>query len=220
MGLVHFAAEKTLASSAVLLFITVLMMAAARRISTCIMLFAAQCAIITAQILAMAYVHRSPEAYAIAGFMLVIKVLTIPYALSWIVEKLKAPRDVTASTTPAQSVFIVSALILLSFFAIGPYMQVLRVDEDVLAAAITLVLTGAFLMVSRTKALMQVIGLLVLENGIFLAALVTTFGMPLIIEIGVLFDLLMGVFLMGLFVFRIRDTFDHLDVSKLRKLRG
>ena len=220
MGLAHFAAEKTLASSAVLVFITVLMMAAARRISTCIMLFAVQGAIITAQTLAMAFVHRSPEAYAVAGFMFVIKVLTIPYALSWIVEKLKAPRDVTASTTSSQSVFIVSALILLSFYAIGPYLQVLRVDEDGLAAAITLVLTGAFLMVSRTKALMQVVGLLVLENGIFLAALVTTFGMPLIIEIGILFDLLMGVFLMGLFVFRIRDTFDHLDVSKLRRLRG
>ncbi len=220
MRLVEFAAVKTLASSAVLLFITVLLMAAARRISTCIALFAAQCAIITAQILAMAYVHRSPESYAVAGLMLTVKVLAIPYALGWIVEKLETPRDVKASTTSAQSVFIVSALILLSFFAIAPYVPVLQVDEDILAAAITLVLTGAFLMVSRKKALMQVIGLLVLENGIFLAALITTFGMPLIIDIGVLFDLLMGVFLMGLFVFRIRDTFDHLDVSKLRRLRG
>ena len=152
--------------------------------------------------------------------MLTVKVLAIPYALSRIVKNLQAPGDVTASTTSAQSVFIASALILLSFFAIAPYVRALRVDEDMLAAAIALVLTGAFLMVSRKKALMQVVGLLVLENGIFLAALTTTFGMPLVIEIGIFFDLLMGVFLMGLFVFRIRDTFDHLDVSKLRKLRG
>jgi hydrogenase-4 component E len=61
---------------------------------------------------------------------------------------------------------------------------------------------------------------MVLENGIFLAALTTTFGMPLVIEIGVFFDLLMGLLLMGVFAFRIRDTFDHLDVSKLRRLRG
>jgi hydrogenase-4 component E len=111
-------------------------------------------------------------------------------------------------------------LILLSFFAVQPYARALHVDEDMLAAAIALVLTGAFLMVSRKKALMQIMGLLVLENGIFLAALTTTFGMPLVIEIGVAFDLLMGVLLMGVFVFRIRDTFDHLDVSKLRRLRG
>jgi hydrogenase-4 component E len=220
MGLVEAAAAKALASSAVLLFITVLLMAAAKRISTCILLFSAQCAVITAQILALAYVHHSAEAYAIAGLVLTIKVLAIPYALARIVENLQAPRDVAASTTSAQSVFIASALVLLSFFAIAPYARELRVDEDMLAAAVALVLTGAFLMVSRKKALMQVVGLLVLENGIFLAALTTTFGMPLIIEIGIFFDLLMGVFLMGLFVFRIRDTFDHLDVSKLRKLRG
>jgi hydrogenase-4 component E len=220
MGLVEAAAARALASSAVLLFIMVLLMVAAKRTSTCILLFSAQCAVITAQILALAYVHRSPEVYAIAGLMLTIKVLAIPYALTRIAKNLQAPGDVTASTTSAQSVFIASALILLSFFAIGPYVRVLRVDEDLLAAAVALVLTGAFLMVSRKKALMQVVGLLVLENGIFLAALTTTFGMPLIIEIGIFFDLLMGVFLMGLFVFRIRDTFDHLDVSKLRKLRG
>ena len=220
MGLVEFAAAKAMASSAVLLFVTVLAMASAKRISTCIMLFSAQCAVITAEILAMAYVHRSAEAYVIGGMVLMVKVLAIPYALSRIVENLQTPRDVTATTTAAQSVFIASALILLSFFAIEPYARALRVDENMLAAAVALVLTGAFLMVSRKKALMQVIGLLVLENGIVLAALTTTFGMPLIIEIGIFFDLLMGVFLMGLFVFRIRDTFDHLDVSRLRRLRG
>lgn len=220
MGLVEFAATKALASSAVLLFMTVLAIAAGKRISTCILLFSAQCAVITAQILAMAYVHGSPEAYVVAFLVLSVKVVAIPYALARIVENLQAPKDVAASTTSAQSVFIASALILLSFFAIGPYARVLRVDEDMLAAAVALVLTGFFLMVSRKKALMQVVGLLVLENGIFLAALTTTFGMPLIIEIGIFFDLLMGVFLMGLFVFRIRDTFEHLDVSKLRKLRG
>jgi hydrogenase-4 component E len=220
MGLVEVAAAKALASSAVLLFMMVLLMAAAKRISTCILLFSAQCAVITAQVLALAYVHHSREAYAVAALVLTVKVVAIPYVLARIVENLQAPREVIASTSSAQSVFIASALILLSFFAIAPYARELRVDEDMLAAAVALVLTGAFLMVSRKKALMQVIGLLVLENGIFLAALTTTFGMPLIIEIGIFFDLLMGVFLMGLFVFRIRDTFDHLDVSKLRKLRG
>src|SRR5512146_858628 len=220
MGLFELAAAKALASSAVFLFITVLLMAAAKRTSTCIALFSVQCAVMTAQILATAWVHRSAEAYAVAGLVFVVKVVAIPYALFRVVESLKTAREVKASTTPAQSVYIACALVLLSFFAVEPYVRALRLDQDMLAAAVALVLTGAFLMVSRKKALMQVVGLLVLENGIFLAALTTTFGMPLIIEIGIFFDLLMGVFLMGLFVFRIRDTFDHLDVSKLRKLRG
>jgi hydrogenase-4 component E len=220
MGLFELAAAKTLASSAAFLFMTLLLMAAAKRISTCVALFAIQCAVITAQILAIAYVHRSGEALAVAILVFVVKVVAIPYALLWIIREIKTVREVKSSTTAAQSVFIASGLILLSFFAVQPYARILRVDEDMLAASIALVLTGAFLMVSRKKALMQVVGLLVLENGIFLAALITTFGMPLIIEIGISFDLLMGVFLMGLFVFRIRDTFDHLDVSKLRRLRG
>jgi hydrogenase-4 component E len=220
MELFEFAAAKALASSAAFLFMTLLLMAAAKRISTCVALYAVQCAVITAQILAIAYVHHSGEALAVAVLVLMVKVIAIPYALVWIVKEIKSVREVMSSTSPAQSVFIASGLILLSFFAVQPYVRALRVDENMLAASIALVLTGAFLMVSRKKALMQVIGLLVLENGIFLAALITTFGMPLIIEIGISFDLLMGVFLMGLFVFRIRDTFDHLDVSKLRQLRG
>ncbi len=220
MGLFEVATAKALASSAVFLFMTVLLMAAAKRISTCIVLFSAQCAVMTAQILATAWVYHSAEAYAVAALVFVVKVVAIPYVLFRIVEALKTVREVQAYTTPAQSVYIACALILLSFFAVAPYVRALRLDEDMLAAAVALVLTGAFLMVSRRKAVMQVVGLLVLENGIFLAALTTTFGMPLVIEIGIFFDLLMGVFLMGLFVFRIRDTFEHLDVSKLRKLRG
>ncbi len=220
MGLFETEAAKALASSAVFLFMTVLLIAAARRISTCIVMFSAQSAVLALQVLAIAHVRHSKEAYAIAALVLIVKAAAIPYALFRIVDALKAPHDVSASTTSSQSVFIAAGLILLSFFAVQPYAGVLGVDEAMLAAAVALILTGGFVMISRKKALMQVIGLLVLDNGIFLAALTTTFGMPLVIEIGVVFDLLMGVFLMGLFVFRIRDTFEHLDVSKLRRLRG
>jgi hydrogenase-4 component E len=136
------------------------------------------------------------------------------------VEKLKSRRDVQAATTPAQSMFIVVIMIVVSYAAVRSYAFGIRVPEDALAAAVSLILTGAFLMVSRRKALMQMLGLLVLENGIFLAALTTTFGMPLIIEMGILFDVLIGLLLMGIFAFRIRDTFEHLDVSRLRRLRG
>jgi hydrogenase-4 component E len=220
MGLIEHAAARALASSAAFLLMTVLLMGAAKRISTCIALFAAQCAVIAAQILAIAWVQRSFEPLGIAFLVISVKVVAIPYSLLWIVREIKTVREVKSSTTAAQSVFIAAGLILLAFFAVQPYARTLRVDESMLAAAISLVLSGAFLMVSRKKALMQIVGLLVLENGIFLAALITTFGMPLIIEIGISFDLLMGVLLMGVFVFRIRDTFDHLDVSKLRRLRG
>ncbi len=220
MGLVEIATSKVLSSFSVFLFLTVLLLVVARRISTSILLFSLQSAIIAAEVFATGFRERLAEAYVVGVLVFVIKVVGIPRALFRLVSRLQTARDVKASTTPAQSVFVAAAMIYLSYAAVHSYGQAVHVPEDALAAAVALILTGAFLMVSRKKALMQVLGLLVLENGIFLAALTTTFGMPLVIEIGIFFDILMGLLLMGIFTFRIRDTFDHLDVSKLRRLRG
>lgn len=220
MGILELAAAKVLSSAAVLLFATVLLMATAKRISTCVYLFACQSAILTAQVVAAGHAQHIPGAYVIAGVVFSAKVFAIPFALLWLMKRLRTAHDVGASLSPGYSVFVMSGLIVLSFAAVRLYLQDLHATEVMLAAAVALIISGAFLMVTRSKALMLMMGLLVLENGIFLAALVTTFGMPLIIEIGIVFDLLIGLFLMGIFVFRIRDTFDHLDVSRLRGLRG
>jgi len=203
-----------------LLFATVLLMATAKRISTCVYLFACQSAILTAEVAAAGHAQHIPGAYIIAGVVFLAKVCGIPFALLWLMKKLRTSHDVGASLSPGYSVFIMSGLLVLSFVAVRLYLRDLHATEVMLAAAVALIISGAFLMVTRSKALMLMMGLLVLENGIFLAALVTTFGMPLIIEIGIVFDLLIGLLLMGIFVFRIRDTFDHLDVSRLRGLRG
>ena len=220
MDLVQIAAGKTLSSSAVFLLVTVLLLAAARRVSTAIILFALQSAIITAQVMATAYTEKSAEAWIVAAMVFALKVVAIPSALLWLVERLKTSRAIQPSVSRAKAVFITALMIFLSYAALQPYARESGVPEDALAAALALILTGSFLMVSQRKALMQIVGLLVLENGIFLAALTTTFGMPLIIEIGIFFDLVMGILIMGIFAFRIRDTFDHLDVTKLRRLRG
>jgi len=220
MGLVGIATGKVLSSFSVFLFLTILLLAVARRISTSVLLFSLQSAVITAEVFSTAFREKLPGAYVVGVLVFVIKVVAIPRAFFVLASRLKTVRDVKASTTPTQSVFIAAAMIYLSYVAVHSYGQAVHVPDDALAAAVALILTGAFLMVSRKKALMQILGLLVLENGIFLAALITTFGMPLVIEIGIFFDILIGLLLMGIFTFRIRDTFDHLDVSKLRRLRG
>lgn len=220
MGLIEMAALRTVASSAVFLFITVLLIAAAKRTATCIALFALQCAVVTAQIIALGFLHRSGEALVVAAMVFLVKVVAIPYVLLRISRRLKVSPTVSASTTPTQSIFIAAALILLAFVVVQPFARSFALDSEMLAAATAIILTGGFLMVSRRKALMQVIGLLVLENGIFLAALTTTFGMPLVVEMGIFFDLLIWVLLIGVFIFRIRETFEHVDVSRLRRLRG
>ncbi|HEV2348326.1 MAG TPA: hydrogenase [Terriglobia bacterium] len=220
LNLVHLAVGKTLSSSAVFLFLTVLLLAASRRVSTSIVLFALQSAIITAQVMATAYTEASTEAWVVAALVFTLKVVTIPSALLWLVKRLKASRGIKPAIGSGAAVFVAALMIFLSYLAVQPYARASRIPEDTLAAAVALILTGAFLMVSHRTALMQIVGLLVLENGIFLAALTTTFGMPLVIEIGVFFDLLMGILIMGVFAFRIRDTFEHLDVTRLRRLRG
>jgi hydrogenase-4 component E len=220
VDLIGIASGKVLSSFSVFLFLTVLLLAVARRISTSILLFGLQSAVIAVEVLATAFQEQLAEAYVVGALVLVIKVILIPRAFFSLTKRLRTVRDVKASTTPAQSVFVVAAIIYLSYAAVRSYGQAVPVPDDALAAAVSLILTGAFLMVSRKKALMQILGLLVLENGIFLAALITTFGMPLVIEIGIFFDILIGLLLMGIFAFRISDTFEHLDVSKLRRLRG
>lgn len=220
MGIISHAAAHALNSSTVLIFLTLLLLAGSKRLSTCISLFMVQSAVIAAQVFAIARLHQSTEAYLVGFVVIAVKVVAIPYALFYLVRKLRTTRDVKASLSPAPSVFIAAALILVSFSAVQSYAAELNVARDPLAAAVAIMLTGCFLMITRNKALAQILGLLILENGIFMAALVTTFGMPLVIEIGVAFDLLIGVFLMGLFTFRIRESFADLDVSKLRRLRG
>jgi len=220
MGLIEVATGKVLSSFSVFLFLTILLMVGARRISTSVLLFSVQSAIIAAEAFATGFREKLAEAFVVGVLIVIIKVIAIPRAFFGLAHHLKTSSDMKASTTPTQSVFIAAAMIYLSYAAVQPYGQSVHVAEDALAAPVALILTGAFLMVSRNKALMQMLGLLVLENGIFLAALTTTFGMPLVIEIGVFFDVLIGLLLMGVFAFRIRDTFDHLDVSKLRRLRG
>ena len=220
MGIISHAAAHALNSSTVLIFLTLLLLAGSKRLSTCISLFMVQSAVIAAQVFAIAYLHHSTEAFLVGAVVVAVKVVAIPYALFYLVRKLRTTRDVKASLSPAPSVFVAAALILVSFTAVQSYAAELNVARDPLAAAVAIMLTGCFLMITRNKALAQILGLLILENGIFMAALVTTFGMPLVIEIGVAFDVLMGVFLMGLFTFRIRESFADLDVSKLRRLRG
>jgi hydrogenase-4 component E len=92
--------------------------------------------------------------------------------------------------------------------------------HNTLAVAISLFLIGFFMMTNRRKALTQVLALLSLENGIFLAAISLTYGMPLIVEIGIFFDLLIAILVLAILVYRIRATFDSTDVSRLSRLRG
>jgi hydrogenase-4 component E len=107
-----------------------------------------------------------------------------------------------------------------SFYHPEDTSAVTALGHNTLAIAIALFLIGFFMMVNRRKALTQVLGLLSMENGIFLAGISLTYGVPLVIELGIFFDVLVAVMVLGILVYRIGGTFDSMDVSKLRRLRG
>jgi hydrogenase-4 component E len=116
---------------------------------------------------------------------------------------------------------VCGGLTLLGYLVARPFTSLARLGNNTLAVAIALVLTGFFLMINRRKAISQVIGLLTVENGVMLAAIaLTTYGMPLVVEFGIFFDVLVAVMILGILIYRIRETFASMDTSKLNQLKG
>ena len=91
--------------------------------------------------------------------------------------------------------------------------------RDSLAIALAIVLIGFFTMIARKKAVTQVIGFLVMENGLFLGATAAAYGMPLIVELGVFFDVLVGTLIIGIYTHRLQDAFDTVDTSRFTALK-
>ncbi|MCG7841465.1 MAG: hydrogenase, partial [Methanomassiliicoccales archaeon] len=144
----------------------------------------------------------------------------IPRFIDYATTKIQVKREVEPLVKIPGSLLICAAITLLAYFVTEPLMQQgTAITSNCLAISFASVLIGMFLMVSRRKAITEIIGLLVVENGVFFAAISTTYSMPMIVELGVFFDVLVGVIIMGLFAFRINRTFDSIDTSILRGLK-
>lgn len=161
---------------------------------------------------------REKELYVVAGLVLALKVVLIPRLLTNIVQKIKAHEDLGLLVNPQLS--LVSALVLtyLSWFFARCVAQ--APVHAVIAVAFFVVLSGLFLMIFRLTALAQVVGLCVMENGLFLLAAAVSGGMPFFVEIAIFFDVFVSVMIMGFFVYRISRLFTHIDVDKLSRLKG
>lgn len=164
--------------------------------------------------------HGDPALYWAAGLTIGIKGVIIPVYLGRIIRRLGVLTIFDSTFTAKVTLLIAIGLTIVARFATGALGEAAGIDGQVLAAALTLVLIGVFLMVSRRVALTQVLGLLVVENGLFLSALATTRGLPLLVDVGVFFDILVSVLIMGLIIHRINATFESIDTGRLRRLKG
>ncbi len=150
-----------------------------------------------------------------------IKVLYIPHLLKKTVHKIEYKVEKDFFLNIPISILICCVLVILAYFTVN-YIEDFQNGylKIYLANAIAVVLIGLFFMISRKKAIGQIIGFLVIENGLFTAAILSTEGMPMIVELGIFFDLLTAVLIMGILVFRINENFETIDLNKLKNLRG
>jgi len=156
----------------------------------------------------------------IGGLTFAVKVIVLPWILYRLVDKVAARRVVPLSIGLGSSSLIGVLLVGLTYSYVVPVLlKEVQVGGQLLPVALSTVLLGCFFMISRRSALSQLIGVIVMENGLFLCGIAVTGGMPLIIEFGIFFDLLVGALVMGIMTYQIRDTFDTLDTKFLNKLK-
>jgi len=168
-----------------------------------------------------ALTQREPDLYIVAGLLFTLKVSLIPYLLYRIIRKIKVNEDLGLFINPQLSLFWALVFTYLSWiFASYLVSANNAILTGTLAIAFFVVLAGMFLMIFRMTALAQIIGLLVMENGLFLFASTVSGGMPFFVEIAIFFDVFVSVLIMGFFVYRINKLFTHIDVNKLSRLKG
>lgn len=218
--------DKMVTLMAALVLVLQIAMVAQRWLVTNIRLFGAQSFLLALMAGMIAAFNHSPHIYIAAILTLLVKAILVPILLERLVERIEIRREIEPIINVPVSVVISGGLTLVAYIVAESFYRPEdsaapgSLGHNTLAVAISLFLIGFFMMVNRRKALTQVLALLCLENGLFLAAICLTYGMPLMVELGVFFDVLVAVLVLGILVYRIRESFESMDVSKLRRLRG
>jgi hydrogenase-4 component E len=182
--------------------------------------FALHALVLTLSVAWQALIQDAPHLYVTAAIALVFKVIVIPVALHRIIQRLGIHREIETVVGVGPTMLAGMGLVALSLVVILPVTaQGDPVAREDLAFALSVVLLGLLVMVTRRNAVGQVVGFMSLENGLVLAATGAK-GMPLVVEISVAFSILIAFIIIGVFLFRIRERFDTVDLSALDDFRG
>jgi len=189
-----------------------------RRVLALVGLFAAQGGLLTASTLLTAHTTGQAHLYFSAGLTLVLKVVVLPLVLRRLVRRLDLAGRAEMLINPTATLLAGIGLVIVAFQVALPLSEFAgTITRGTLGIATACVLLALLMMITRRNAVAQVIGFLSLENGLFFAATSVTYGMPMIVELGIALDVLVGTFVFGVFFFRIRETFDTLDTGRLEK---
>jgi hydrogenase-4 component E len=165
-------------------------------------------------------VTHQPHLYVSAGLTLVLKVMLIPWILHRIIDRLNVRWDVETLINIPMTMLIGILLVIFAFNLALPISELSSsIARGTLGIALACMLLSFMMMITRSKAVPQVIGFLSMENGLFFAATAATYGMPMVVELGIALDVLVGILILGVFLFQIRERFDSLDIRHLEKLK-
>ena len=204
---------------AALVLLTSFIMLAQARMLPLIYAFAWQGALLAIVTALVAYVSAHPHLYISAALTVALKVFLIPWLLHRLTVQLNLHYEAEAIKHPSLLLLGGAGLVIFSYYVSLPIVHLSGLaTRNTIAVSIAVVLIGMLLMIARKKAVAQVIGFMAIENGLFFSAVVSTYGMPLIVELGVAFDVLVAAVLFGVFFFHMRESFDTLDVDRLTRL--
>ncbi|HBG46534.1 MAG TPA: formate hydrogenlyase [Deltaproteobacteria bacterium] len=191
-----------------------------RRINGLLHIFAWQGLFLSMSTAVVGYSAGLSHLYISAILTLILKVFALPYILYTLIHRLKIHKEVEYMVNIPATMLIGIALVIFSYHLTSPIMELSTlVTRSTLAVALSTVMLGLLMMITRRKAVTQIVGFLSLENGLFFAATSATYGMPLVVELGVALDILIAAFIFGIFFFQIRTTFDSLDLKEMEKLK-
>jgi len=191
-----------------------------RRIASLINLFALQGAALVAASVLLGYAGDNQDLYVSAALTLVLKVMLIPWLLYRVIRRLNVRWDVEPLINVPTLMIVGIALVIFSFSLALPVSRLsASIAGGSMGIALACVLLAFLMMITRSRAVPQVIGFLSMENGLIFAATAATNGMPMIVEFGIALDVLVGILILGVFMFQIREQFDSLDIHHLEKLK-
>jgi len=203
-----------------LLLFTMLLILASGQLFRAIYAVAAQSVFLSIAGAILAAATGNTDLWIIAGITILIKAIVLPWLLIRVVKRIGIHREIEPVIPINVTLVLAAAVVVLSFWlsaSLGPVRQ--AITGNALPVGLALTLLGVLVMASRRKALTQMVGLFAAENGIFFTAMAVSQGMPLIIEIGVILDVVLGALVMGVMVLRVRSDVDT-DISDLESLKG
>jgi hydrogenase-4 component E len=203
------------------MLVTAYLMVGQKALFTAIRLYALQSILLGGVAIVMALTDHRPDLLAGAALTIGLKGALIPWFLMRVIDRIGIHREIEPLLNVPSSLLICLGLTVVGYrVSTGLAEGAGGAAHHVIGVSLSMLLMGLFLMVTRRKAVTQILALLTVENSVFLVALGATTGMPLVVELGISFDVIVAVLVLGVLVHRIVDRFESMDVSRLSKLKG